>query len=109
MAHFMVSKLSIILISIQKKRFKPNAHTGSVSGDLKRVCETDLGLISQCCLAKQVLKMNKQILANLSLKINVKVGVQTIPLLVVFCALLRLLSLTQPFVFKGWGKEHCTG
>jgi hypothetical protein len=27
----------------------------------------------------------------------------------VFCALLRLLSLTQPFVFKGWGKEHCTG
>jgi hypothetical protein len=86
MAHFMVSKLSIILISIQKKRFKPNAHTGSVSGDLKRVCETDLGLISQCCLTKQVFKMNKQILANLALKINVKVGVR---FLVVFCAFLQ--------------------
>lgn len=75
-----------------------------VSGDLKRVCEIDLGLISQCCLTKQVFKMNKQILANLSLKINVKVGVQ-----VVFCAFLQLLNLTQPFVPKGWGKEHCAG
>ena len=57
-------------------------HAVMVSGDLKRVCEIDLGLISQCCLTKQVFKMNKQILANLSLKINVKVGVQV----VVFCA-----------------------
>lgn len=45
-----------------------------VSGDLKRVCEIDLGIVSQCCCAKQVFKMNKQILANLALKINVKVG-----------------------------------
>lgn len=44
-----------------------------VSGDLKRICEIDLGLVSQCCCAKQVFKMNKQILANLALKINVKV------------------------------------
>ena len=51
-----------------------------VSGDLKRVCEIDLGLISQCVLTKQVFKMNKQILANLSLKINVKVGA-----IVMFC------------------------
>ncbi|KAM0886935.1 hypothetical protein ACQ4PT_029393 [Festuca glaucescens] len=49
-------------------------NNGSLYGDLKRVCETDLGLISQCCLTKQVFKMNKQILANLALKINVKVG-----------------------------------
>uniref|UniRef100_A0ACD5W5V3 Uncharacterized protein n=1 Tax=Avena sativa TaxID=4498 RepID=A0ACD5W5V3_AVESA len=49
-------------------------NNGSLYGDLKRVCETDLGLISQCCLAKQVFKMNKQILANLALKINVKEG-----------------------------------
>ncbi|VAI94080.1 unnamed protein product [Triticum turgidum subsp. durum] len=49
-------------------------NNGSLYGDLKRVCEIDLGLISQCCLTKQVFKMNKQILANLSLKINVKVG-----------------------------------
>ena len=43
-------------------------------GDLKRVCEIDLGIVSQCCCTKQVFKMNKQILANLALKINVKVG-----------------------------------
>lgn len=43
------------------------------SGDLKRICETDLGLISQCCLTKHVFKISKQYLANVSLKINVKV------------------------------------
>ncbi|OEL21917.1 Protein argonaute 1 [Dichanthelium oligosanthes] len=46
----------------------------SVVRDLKRVCEIDLGIVSQCCCTKQVFKMNKQILANLALKINVKVG-----------------------------------
>ncbi|KAG8074533.1 hypothetical protein GUJ93_ZPchr0006g42628 [Zizania palustris] len=49
-------------------------NNGSLYGDLKRICEIDLGLISQCCCTKQVFKMNKQILANLALKINVKVG-----------------------------------
>nr|CAD1842976.1 unnamed protein product [Ananas comosus var. bracteatus] len=42
--------------------------------DLKRICETDLGLISQCCLTKHVFKISKQYLANVSLKINVKMG-----------------------------------
>ncbi|KAB1212130.1 Protein argonaute 1 [Morella rubra] len=49
-------------------------NNGSLYGDLKRICETDLGLVSQCCLTKHVFKMNKQYLANVSLKINVKVG-----------------------------------
>ncbi|KAF8364827.1 hypothetical protein HHK36_033197 [Tetracentron sinense] len=34
----------------------------------------DLGLVSQCCLTKHVFKMSKQYLANVALKINVKVG-----------------------------------
>ena len=42
-------------------------------GDLKRICETELGLVSQCCLTKHVFKMSKQYLANVALKINVKV------------------------------------
>lgn len=47
---------------------------GNISpGDLKRICETELGLISQCCLTKHVFKISKQYLANVSLKINVKV------------------------------------
>lgn len=44
------------------------------SGDLKRICETDLGIVSQCCLQKHVYRMSKQYLANVALKINVKVG-----------------------------------
>ncbi|CAI0400263.1 unnamed protein product [Linum tenue] len=49
-------------------------NNGSLYGDLKRICETDLGLVSQCCLTKHVYKMSKQYLANVALKINVKVG-----------------------------------
>lgn len=48
-------------------------HCFHFSGDLKRICETDLGLVSQCCLTKHVFKMSKQYLANVALKINVKV------------------------------------
>ncbi|KAL5076273.1 hypothetical protein RYX36_015257 [Vicia faba] len=47
---------------------------GSLYGDLKRICETDLGLISQCCLAKYVFKTHRQYLANVTLKLNVKMG-----------------------------------
>ncbi|KAI5008772.1 hypothetical protein ZWY2020_009820 [Hordeum vulgare] len=42
-------------------------------GNLKRICETDLGLVSQCCLTKHIFKMSPQYLANVALKINVKV------------------------------------
>ncbi|MQM06013.1 hypothetical protein Taro_038830 [Colocasia esculenta] len=49
-------------------------NNGSLYGDLKRICETDLGLISQCCLTKHVFRISKQYLANVALKINVKLG-----------------------------------
>uniref|UniRef100_A0A804NTY3 Piwi domain-containing protein n=1 Tax=Zea mays TaxID=4577 RepID=A0A804NTY3_MAIZE len=50
-------------------------NNGSLYGDVKRICETNLGLVSQCCLTKHVFKVNKQqYLANVALKINVKVG-----------------------------------
>ncbi|XP_019192368.1 PREDICTED: protein argonaute PNH1-like [Ipomoea nil] len=49
-------------------------NNGPLYGTLKRICETDLGLISQCCLTKYVLKISKQYLSNVSLKINVKMG-----------------------------------
>ncbi|PON32555.1 Exonuclease/helicase-like [Parasponia andersonii] len=47
--------------------------TGSY-GTIKRVCETELGIVSQCCQPRQAAKGNRQYLENLSLKINVKVG-----------------------------------
>uniref|UniRef100_A0A7I4BGJ8 Argonaute family member n=1 Tax=Physcomitrium patens TaxID=3218 RepID=A0A7I4BGJ8_PHYPA len=49
-------------------------NNGSLYGDLKKQCETVLGVVSQCCLTKHVFKMSKQYLANVALKINVKVG-----------------------------------
>jgi eukaryotic translation initiation factor 2C len=47
--------------------------TGSY-GKIKRICETELGIVSQCCQPRQASKLSKQYLENLSLKINVKVG-----------------------------------
>ncbi|TVU45671.1 hypothetical protein EJB05_05172, partial [Eragrostis curvula] len=43
-------------------------------GRIKRLCETELGVITQCCAPKNVRKGGKQYLENLALKINVKVG-----------------------------------
>ncbi|KAF3340603.1 protein argonaute MEL1-like protein [Carex littledalei] len=50
----------------------PESH-GSY-GMIKKVCETELGIVSQCCSAKNVSRCNPQYLENVSLKINVKVG-----------------------------------
>ncbi|GMH16098.1 hypothetical protein Nepgr_017939 [Nepenthes gracilis] len=50
-------------------------NNGSLYGVLKRICETELGIVSQCCLTKHVNRISKQqYLANVALKINVKVG-----------------------------------
>ncbi|KAF1897375.1 hypothetical protein Lal_00035079 [Lupinus albus] len=43
-------------------------------GRIKRICETELGIVSQCCQPKQASKLSKQYLENISLKINVKAG-----------------------------------
>lgn len=43
-------------------------------GTIKRICETELGIVSQCCDYQKVKKANRQYLENLALKINVKVG-----------------------------------
>ncbi|KAF7106241.1 hypothetical protein CFC21_106985 [Triticum aestivum] len=44
-------------------------------GTIKRICETQLGIVSQCCLPKYVkAKVNVEYLENVALKINVKAG-----------------------------------
>lgn len=43
-------------------------------GKIKMVCETDLGIVSQCCLPRHAIRLNTQYLQNVALKINVKVG-----------------------------------
>ncbi|KAG2670876.1 hypothetical protein I3760_14G107600, partial [Carya illinoinensis] len=45
------------------------------TGKIKRICETELGIVSQCCQPMEASKPhNNQYLENVSLKINVKVG-----------------------------------
>ncbi|PWA91147.1 PAZ domain-containing protein [Artemisia annua] len=41
---------------------------------IKRVCETELGIVSQCCKPQHVMKMSNQYFENVAMKINVKVG-----------------------------------
>ncbi|XP_020575957.1 protein argonaute MEL1-like isoform X2 [Phalaenopsis equestris] len=44
-------------------------------GKIKKICETELGIVTQCCQPKHLQsKPNKQYFVNLALKINVKVG-----------------------------------
>ncbi|KAI5603005.1 hypothetical protein BDE02_01G190600 [Populus trichocarpa] len=43
-------------------------------GKIKRICETELGIVSQCCQPQQAKKLSKQYLENVALKINVKAG-----------------------------------
>ncbi|KAL8533472.1 hypothetical protein ACS0TY_009750 [Phlomoides rotata] len=50
--------------------------TGSY-GTIKRVCETELGIVSQCCQPWQASKYSKQYMENVSLKINVKSSVRS--------------------------------
>ncbi|KAH7681812.1 eukaryotic translation initiation factor 2C protein [Dioscorea alata] len=80
-------------------------NNGSLYGDLKRICETDLGLISQCCLTKHVFKISKQYLANVSLKINVKMGGRNAVLLDAISRRIPLVS-DKPTIIFGADVTH---
>lgn len=43
-------------------------------GNIKRLCETEIGVVTQCMLSKNLLKGSPQYAANVALKVNVKVG-----------------------------------
>ncbi|CAK9329549.1 unnamed protein product [Citrullus colocynthis] len=74
-------------------------NNGSLYGDLKRICETELGLISQCCLTKHVFKKSRQYLANVSLKINVKMGGRNTVLLDALRSRIPLVSDIPTIIF----------
>ena len=75
------------------------------AGDLKRICETDLGLVSQCCLTKHVFRMSKQYLANVALKINVKVGGRNTVLIDALSRRIPLVS-DRPTIIFGADVTH---
>ncbi|TMW58188.1 hypothetical protein Poli38472_011776 [Pythium oligandrum] len=43
-------------------------------GELKRVSDTELGIVSQCMLSKFVMRPNPQYVSNILLKVNTKLG-----------------------------------
>ncbi|VAI45323.1 unnamed protein product [Triticum turgidum subsp. durum] len=74
-------------------------NNGALYGDIKRICETELGIMSQCCLAKHVFKICKRYLANVSLKINVKMGGRNTVLLDAVSRRIPLVSDVPTIIF----------
>ncbi|KAI3459091.1 hypothetical protein Pfo_015754 [Paulownia fortunei] len=60
-------ELELLIVILHDKK-------GSLYGNLKRILETDLGIVSQCCLQKNVYQMSRSYLDNMAQKIKVKVG-----------------------------------
>ena len=66
----------IFLLCIKKKKIRSiflNEKDFVVAGKIKRICETELGIVSQCCKPANLTRLSKQYFENVALKINVKV------------------------------------
>ncbi|MCO5585885.1 hypothetical protein L7F22_039819 [Adiantum nelumboides] len=73
-------------------------------GEIKRLCETQLGVMTQCCLTKNLWKPNSQFLANLAHKINPKVGGRNNTLAVELPQLCHVFK--QPTIIFGADVTH---
>ncbi|CAN6225484.1 unnamed protein product [Urochloa humidicola] len=60
-------KIDLLLAILPEKN-------GSLYGNFKRICETEIGVMSQCCLGKFVTSAGPPYFANVAIKINAKVG-----------------------------------
>ncbi|XP_078169217.1 protein argonaute 1B-like [Carex rostrata] len=76
----------------------PNKN-GNLYSDLKRICETDIGLVTQCCLKKTVTKATSPCFANLALKINTKVGGRNTVLVDAIALKLPVVSRVPTIIF----------
>ncbi|GAB4840062.1 Protein argonaute 7 [Ancistrocladus abbreviatus] len=91
--------LQLLLCLMEKK------HKGYA--DLKRIAETRVGVVSQCCLYSNIRKLSSQFLANLALKINAKVGGCTVALYNSLPSQIpRLLRPDEPVIFMGADVTH---
>ncbi|KAK4792282.1 hypothetical protein SAY86_022717 [Trapa natans] len=93
------NKLELLLCVMERK------HRGYA--DLKRIAETSIGVVTQCCLYSNLSKLSSQFLANLALKINAKVGGCTVALYNSLpLQIPRLLSPHEPVIFMGADVTH---
>uniref|UniRef100_A0A0A9D7U4 AGO901 n=1 Tax=Arundo donax TaxID=35708 RepID=A0A0A9D7U4_ARUDO len=75
--------------------------------DLKRIAETSIGVVTQCCLYPNLSKLTFQFLANLALKINVKLGGCNVGLYNSLpCQIPRIFSDEEPVMFMGADVTH---
>ncbi|KAH0732925.1 hypothetical protein KY290_000591 [Solanum tuberosum] len=75
--------------------------------DLKRIAETSIGVVTQCCLYPNLGKISSQFLANLALKINAKVGGCTVALYNSLPSQIpRLFKHDCPVIFMGADVTH---
>ncbi|XAR65229.1 hypothetical protein NMG60_11009276 [Bertholletia excelsa] len=89
-----------LLICVMERRHKGYA-------DFKRIAETSVGLVSQCCLYQNLGKLSSQFLANLALKINAKVGGCTVALYNSLPSQIpRLFRSDEPVIFMGADVTH---
>lgn len=89
-----------LLVCIMERKHKGYA-------DLKRIAETSIGVVSQCCLYQNLVKLSSQFLANLALKINAKVGGCTAALYnSLHSQIPRLLQSNEPVIFMGADVTH---
>ncbi|KAK3027391.1 hypothetical protein RJ639_040189 [Escallonia herrerae] len=89
-----------LLICVMEKK-----HKGY--GDLKRIAETRIGVVSQCCLYPNLGKLSSQFLANLALKINAKIGGCTVALYNSLPSQMpRLFHHDDPVIFMGADVTH---
>jgi len=84
--------------------FMVNSSLCNFVGRIKRMCETDLGIVSQCINPKK--NKNKQYFENVALKINVKVSAVYCFLLSCVVQLLWKLKFILPFV-RSEGAIQC--
>ncbi|KAH9626168.1 hypothetical protein KSS87_017692, partial [Heliosperma pusillum] len=93
------NNLQLLLCVMEKK------HKGY--GDLKRIAETRVGVLSQCCLYTNLEKLNSVFLANMALKINAKVGGSTVSLFNPLPSQIpRLLTPDEAIIFMGADVTH---
>ncbi|OAY68389.1 Protein argonaute 7, partial [Ananas comosus] len=89
-----------LLICVMEKKHKGYA-------DLKRIAETCIGVVSQCCLYSNLSKLTSQFLANLALKINAKLGGCNVALYNTLPRQIpRIFSDDEPVMFMGADVTH---
>ncbi|XP_068656698.1 protein argonaute 7-like [Aristolochia californica] len=93
------SSLQLLICIMEKK------HRGYA--DLKRIAETSIGVVTQCCLYSNLGKLGSQFLANLALKINAKVGGSTMALYnAIPHQIPRVFREDEPIIFMGADVTH---